>query len=108
MGVDALVLEQAQQVQAAAVGLPVIDEALPQVPGPDAAVRQPVVQAFQLLDDDAAGPHVQVADFAGALVAVGQAHGFAGGVQQGPGIFLFVPVDVGGAGRQNGVPSMCG
>ena len=85
--VHALVLQQPEQVQAAAVVLPAHCTSrsharrLEQVAG-----AQPVVDALELLHHDAAGAHVQMADLAGALVAVGQPHGFAGAVQDGPGI----------------------
>ena len=77
VGVDALVLEQAEQVEASARALPVGDQALPlggleQLPAAEA-----VVDALEFLDDHAAGAHVQMADLARSLVAFRQADGFA-------------------------------
>ena len=80
--VHALVLQQAEEVQQAAVLLPVRDEVLPLRALEELAAGKAVVDALQLLHDDAARAHVQVAHLARALVSVGQADCLAAAVKQ--------------------------
>jgi len=94
MGVHALVLQQAEQMEAAPAGLPGIHEADPFRRLEELARGEAVVDALELLDDDAAGAHVEVPDLAGALVAGGQADGLAAGVEDRPGILRLVGRDV--------------
>ena len=82
VGVNALVLQKAEEVELRVVLLPVRDEVLPLRALEELARGESVVDALQLLHDDAPGAHVEVADFGGALVAVGEAYGLAAAVQE--------------------------
>ena len=98
-----LVLQEAEEVQQAAVLLPVRDEVLPLRALEKLAAGKSVVDALQLLHDDAARAHVQVAHLARALVAVGQAHGLAAAVQQAVRIARPYLVDDGRLRRRHGI-----
>ena len=89
--VHALVLQQAQQVQPArALACQSATSRFHCGDLEQRARAQPVVDALQLLDHDAAGAHVEVPHLARPLVAVGQPHGLAGAVQERPGVLCLV------------------
>ena len=82
VGVDALVLQEAEEVEGRVVLLPVRDEVRPLRIVEEAARREAVVDALELLDDDATGAHVEVADFGGTLIPVRQADSLAAAIEQ--------------------------
>ncbi len=79
--VHALILEQPHEVQRRAVLLAVLDDREQGGMTEELAVLDQLVDADVLLLDDAAGPHVEVADFRRALIAGTQADGTAGGAE---------------------------
>ena len=101
--VDALVLEEAEEVQNAPVGLPARDESDPLLHAEKRARPEAVVDALELLDHDAAGAHVQVPDLGGALVPVGKPDGLARALQRRPGVRGLVGRDVRRLGGGDGV-----
>ena len=104
VGVNALVLQKAEEVELRVVLLPVCDEVLPLRALEELTRGESVVDALQLLHDDAPGAHVEVADFGGALVAVGEAHGLAAAVQEAVRIARPDLVDDGRLRRHHRVP----
>ena len=82
MGVDALVLEESEEMELRVVLLPVGDEVRPLLALEELAGRESVVDALQLLDDDPARAHVEVADFGRALIAVRQPNRLAAAVEK--------------------------
>ena len=82
VGVHALVLQEAEEVQLARVLLPVVHQVRPLRALEELARGEAVVDALELLHDDTAGAHVEVPHLGTALVAVRQAHGLAAAVQQ--------------------------
>ena len=103
VGMDALVLKEPEEMELRVVGLPPGDEVLPLRALEELAGREAVVDALQLLDDDAAGAHVEVADLGAALIAVRQADGLAAAVEQAVGIARPDLVDHRGLGAIHGI-----
>ena len=77
MAVDAAVREQADQVQRVRVALAAIDGFEQLRPREEITVANALVDARQVLIDDASGAEVGVADFGVAHLAFGQADGLA-------------------------------
>jgi hypothetical protein len=86
MGVDALVLEEAEEMKLRIVLLPVLDEITPLLVLKEIAGGEPVVNALQFLNDDAPGTHIKVPDFGRTLVAVGKTYSLAAAVEKTMGI----------------------
>jgi hypothetical protein len=103
VGVDPLVLEQAEEMEAALALLPVPRQIFPDLSCEEFAGAQPVVDPFEFLDDDPAGPHVEMAHLRRPLIPLRKPHRLAGALQKGPGILRLEPVTVGRFGRQNGI-----
>ena len=82
VGVNALVLEKAEEVELRVVLLPLRNHVLPLRALEEVAGRKAVVDALELLDYDPARAHVEMADFGRALVAVGKAHRLAAAVEE--------------------------
>ncbi len=80
VGMHALVLQQAKEVELGIVLLPVGDEIRPLLALEEFAGAEAVVDALQFLDHDAPGAHIQVPDFGRTLVAIGQTHSLAAAV----------------------------
>ena len=108
VGVDALVLQQAHEVELGVVGLPVGDERLPLRALEELAALEAIVDALELLLHDAARAHVQVAHLGRALVAIGQAHFLARALNAAPRITRAQTVDDGGLGIEDGVAGETG
>ena len=82
VGVGALVLQEPKEVELRVVLLPVRDEVLPLGRLEELTRRKTVVNALQLLHDDAPRAHVEVTDLGRALIAVRQPNRLAAAVQQ--------------------------
>ena len=108
MGVNALVLQKPEEVELRVVLLPVLDEVRPLRGLEEFARRKAVVNALQFLNDDASCPHVEVADFGTALIAVGQPDRLAAAVQQTVRITGANLVDDGRLRTVNGVAVLTG
>ncbi|GBU22175.1 hypothetical protein R80B4_02080 [Fibrobacteres bacterium R8-0-B4] len=78
-GVDALLLDEAHQVEIAAAFLDEVYSLEEGGVGEEVAVFDAFVDAREALVDRAPGADVEVADLAVALVAVGQTYASAGG-----------------------------
>ena len=104
VGVDALVLEKAEEVELGVVRLPLRNEALPLRALEELAGGESVVDALELLHHDAARAHVEVAHLGAALVAVGQAHGLAAAVEQAVRVARPYLVDHRRLGSEHGIP----
>jgi hypothetical protein len=82
---NALVLEQPQQMEPAFLLAPGAHQGHPLAAFEERAVAQGVVNALQLLQNNATGAYVQMSDFTRPLVSFRQADCFSGGFQQRPG-----------------------
>ena len=86
VGVHALVLEEAEEVELRVVLLPLRDQVLPLRALEEVARGEPVVDALELLHDDPSRAHVEVPDLGRTLVAVGKADRLAAAVEEAVGI----------------------
>ena len=82
VGMDALVLQKAEEMERRVVLLPARNQVRPLLALEEIAGRKTVVDALQLLDDDTASAHVEVADFGRSLIAVWKPHRLAAAVQK--------------------------
>ncbi len=62
MGVDALVLEESEEMELAVVLLPIGNDLRPLLALEQIARGKAIVDALQFLDDDTASAHVEMAD----------------------------------------------
>ena len=95
----AFVLQEAEQMQTGKAlhsnaATPRIHKLLPAIAFKKFAGRQTVVDAFQLLYDDAPGAHVQMSDFRRALITCRQTDSLPARIQRCPRILFFVRIDV--------------
>ncbi len=84
--VHALILQQPHEMQRRAVLLALLDHRQQRGMPEELAALDQLVDAHDLLLDDTARPHVEVADFRRALIAGAQADGAAGGTEDRVGI----------------------
>jgi hypothetical protein len=82
MGVDTLVLKKPEEVELRIVLLPVLDEILPLLILEKIARSKAVIDALQLLNNDAPRAHVEVADFGRALIAIGKTNCLAAAIEK--------------------------
>ena len=101
---DALVAVEAHEVEPAAILLRASHGAQERLVLVEAAVPDAPFDLLQGLPDDPAGSHGEVAGLAAPLGALGDAHGVARALEQGPRVLLHVTVVVGGVGEADGVP----
>ncbi len=101
VGMHAAITHQAQEVQAFAFGL---GKGIHQdgLPG-EFAFTNALVDAGQVLIDDAAGPKVEVAHFAVAHLAIGEAHVLTTAAHGAPGVLGIELVVKGRVSQQRGV-----
>jgi len=102
-GVDAFLLDEAHEVEIAAVGFGEVYGFEEGVVCEEVAVLDAFVYAREALVDYASGAYVEVSDLAVALVSLGQAYASAGGFDQHGGVVAFVGVCEGGFGGVDGV-----
>jgi len=103
MGVDALVLKEAEEMELGIILLPVLDEITPLLVLKEIAGGEPVVDALQFLNDDAPGAHIEVADFRRTLVTVGKTYSLAAAVEKTMGIAGADLIDNGRFGAINAI-----
>ena len=103
MRMHAFVLKKPEEMKRGIVRLPVRDECGPFRALEKLAGRKAVIDALQLLNDDASRAHVEVPHLRRALVAVRKADGLAAAIQKAMRILGADAVDVRGFGGCGGV-----
>jgi hypothetical protein len=103
MSMHAFVLKETEEMERRIVVLPVRDESLPLRALEEFAGRKAIVDALELLNNDAPCAHVEVTDFGRTLIAVGKTHGLAAAIEKAVRIFGADCVDDRGLGCCCGV-----
>ena len=107
-GVHAAGAHEAHEVQGLAGGCTVVHRADEDLIGLEGAVLDGIVDARKLLEDDAAGANVEVADLGIAHLAIGQAHVLSGCAEGGVRVVGIQAVDERRVGRAHGVVGTLG